>query len=114
MRSAAVKRRNKRSVPATRRIRPCTGLLEGLILGAGGSPNKAGAGARVASKDRIKPFLKLADLFGVPALRCVQQPGWYITFGEVLQLHHLTTQPDIDRHHDLLARPEAVGLVRSL
>ena len=32
----------------------------------------------------------------------------------MLQLHHLAAQADVDRHHDLLDRAEAIGLMRPL
>ena len=69
--------------------------------------------AGIAGEDAVEPLLELPDLLGVPAVRRVQQPGRHIAFGEMLQLHHLAPQRDVDRHHDLLDRTEAIGLVRA-
>ncbi len=42
-----------------------------------------------------------------------EQAGRHIALGEVLQLHRLPPQRDVDGHDDLLDRAEAVGLVRA-
>ena len=82
-------------------------------MGTAGTPDEAGAIRCISRQYRVEPLLKLTDLLRAPPIGRVEQTGRNIAFREMLQLHGLAAQPDIDRHDDLLDRAEAVRLMRT-
>ncbi len=67
--------------------------------------------ARLPARIEFEPLLKAADLLGVPAFGRADQALGNVARGVVIELGDRPAQPDVDVHHHLLDRAEAVGVV---
>src|SRR5262249_27587080 len=87
-------------------------LFKSLVSGTTRAPDEASAISGVSRKDRVEPLLKLADLLRAPPVWRIKQTRRDIPPGEMLQLHRLAAQCDIDRSPDLADWAETVRLMR--
>src|SRR5579875_3475477 len=85
--------------------------LRRLVLHVAGDEAHAAPLAELAREERVPIGLELADLVDGPARRHADERLGHAALGVVAELEHRAAERDVDAHHHLLHRREAVDLV---